>query len=320
MDATARRNSIEQDIFRLVARLRFRHLELLRTLHKCASLRAAAQLLHLTQPALSKSLREVEAAFGCTLFVRGARGLTPTTRGELAIRGANLLLQELAHLQAEIAADPALTMLRVGAPPFVAQGVLPAILKRLLALHPLLRVELAEAGVPQLVQALQGGELDALISSHPAQFSQANAQSLRYEKLFDADFAVIAPVDHALARASRVAWSRLAQASWIMPTASSSLLRRLIDDAFHREGLASPTPIVESTSPSTNIRLVEAGLGLSVVPQTLMREALSAGRVARVRIGSGIHPGPVALIWRDVPDNPRVDMLRDALQGFVFTG
>lgn len=318
MSADAQHNAAQQDIRRLVARLRFRHLELLAMLCQGASLRAAAQSMHLSQPALSKSLREIEAAFGCVLFMRGARGLTATPRGELAIRGATLLLRELAHLQAEVLTDPALTVLRIGAPPFVAQGALPGILLRLFSRHSNLRVQVAQASVPQLIEMLLAGELDALISSYPVELPQTRGQSLRYEKLFNTKFAVIAPAGHALARARRVNWQHLAEATWIMP-AAASMLRRLIDDAFRREGLPTPAPIIESTGPSTNICLVAAGLGLSAVPQTLMREALAVGRVACVRVRPGIQPGPVALISRAAPNDPRVDMLRDALRGLIFT-
>ncbi|MCZ8256408.1 MAG: LysR family transcriptional regulator, partial [Polaromonas sp.] len=78
---------------RLVARLRFRHLRLITELQRGGSLRAAAQALNLTQPALSKALAEIEGAFGFALFTRTARGLTPTPQGVVALRGAALLLE-----------------------------------------------------------------------------------------------------------------------------------------------------------------------------------------------------------------------------------
>ena len=62
----------------LVARLRFRHLRLITELQRDGSLRAAAQTLNLTQPAVSKALGEIESAFGFALFTRMARGVTPS--------------------------------------------------------------------------------------------------------------------------------------------------------------------------------------------------------------------------------------------------
>lgn len=300
------------EIRRLVGRLRFRHLQLLVTLREAGSLHAAAGVLSLTQPALSKALAEVEEAFGAALFLRSARGLAPTPRGEIAIRGAALLLEELAHLGAETSAEPAVTLLRIGAPPFVAQGYLPEVFARLVQGDQPVRVQLLEERVPLLIQSLLEGRLDALVTSYPTDLPEAAGQALRYEKLFDADFAVIAPPGHALARARQVGWKRLSQEPWILP-APSSMVRRTVEEMFRREGLLTPVPVIESTSPLTNLRLVAAGMGLSAVPAQTMRSAEALGQVKRVRVHPPISPGPVALIHRAAPENPRLHLLRTAL-------
>ncbi|MBC7435623.1 MAG: LysR family transcriptional regulator [Bdellovibrionales bacterium] len=297
----------------LVSRLRFRHLQLMTELKRGGSLRAAAQVLNLTQPALSKALGEIESAFGFALFTRTARGVTPTASGEVAIRGAGLLLQELAHVRNEAAAGAGVTaIVRIGAPPFVAQGYLPQVLKLLCSHAPPLRVQLLEERVPLLVQALIAGEVDALVTSYPAQMPHAGAPALVYEKLFDAEFHIIAPPGHALARARQVTWQRLAQEPWVMP-APASMVRRVIEESFMRAGAVPPVPIVESTSPVTNVQLVAAGLGLSATPAATARHAISLGQVKRVRATPEIAPGPVALIYRAGVENPRVQLLRAAL-------
>ena len=150
---------------RLATRLRFRHLQLLLALQRGGSLRAAAQTMNLTQPALSKALGEIESAFGVPLFDRTARGLTPTARGRVALHGAALLLAELGHLQQEVTGAEPAVLLRVGAPPFVAQGYLPPVFARLTAAPVSMRVVLLEERVPLLLRALAAGEVDALVSS-----------------------------------------------------------------------------------------------------------------------------------------------------------
>ena len=150
-----------QESERLAARLRFRHLQLITEIQRCGSLRAASQPLNLTQPALSKALREIEAAFGFTLFARTARGLTPTAQGAVVVRGAAMLLEELAHLHAEAAAgESAISLVRIGAPPFVAQDYLPAVLTRLALRKPPVRTQLTEDRVPLLLESLTAGKLD----------------------------------------------------------------------------------------------------------------------------------------------------------------
>lgn len=307
--------STDPDTERLITRLRFRHLRLITELRRGGSLRAAAQLLSLSQPALSKALGELEGAFGFTLFTRTARGLTPTAQGEVVLRGAEMLLAELAHLRAEASAgDSAAAMLRVGAPPFVAQGYLPAVLARLVRRDPPVRVQLVEERVPLLLEALAGGQLDALVTSYPAQMPDLGGVQLRFEKLFDAEFFVIAPPGHPLTRARQVDWQRLAAQPWVMP-APTSMLRRLIEQGFLQAGLVPPVPVVESTSPVTNVQLVAAGVGLSAAPAATARHEQAIGRIRRVRVSPAIAPGPVALISRAGVANPRVALLRDALQG-----
>lgn len=300
------------DARRLVARLRFRHLHLLVELQRVGSLRAAAALLNLTQPALSKSLAEIESAFGFALFVRGARGLAPTERGTVAIRGAHLLLEELAHITMEAAGQPPVTVLRIGAPPFVAQGYLPEVFARAGRLGLQARFHLTEERVPLLVQLLLDGKLDALVTSYPPKMPEADGQALHYEKLFDADFAVIAPAAHPLVRARKLGWARLAQERWIMP-APSSMVRRMMDDVFLRQGLIAPVPVIESTSPVTNYRLVAAGLGIGAVPGASLRGMRADGLVKALRVTPPISPGPVALIHRAHADPVRLALVRRML-------
>lgn len=297
---------------RLLARLRFRHLQLLVALRDGGSLRAAAGMLNLTQPALSKALAEVEAAFGHALFVRHARGLTPTARGAAVIRGAALLMAELAHVQAEASAEDGPMVLRIGAPPFVALGYFPQAMARLARAQPHVRVELMEERVPMILRALVEGRLDALFTSFPAELpGEVDARSLRHEKLFDAAFDVVAPARHPLARARRLDWARLAQERWIMPT-RISMVQRMMEDVFRRQGLVPPVPVITSTSPVTNLRLVAAGLGLSAVPRAILESAGIEG-IRRLRVQPQIEPGPVGLIYRAAPASARVQLLRQAL-------
>ena len=298
----------------LAARLRFRHLQLIIELKRSGSLRAAAQKLNLTQPALSKALVEIENAFGFPLFIRSARGLLPTAQGEVALRGSTLLLQELEHVHSEAASGAGAQMqMRIGAPPFVAQGFLPAVLVQLRLRQPLVQIQLLEERVPMLMDMLAQGMVDALITSYPLERPSQKDMQLQYEKLFDSGFSVIAAPGHPLANGRPVSWQQLANEPWIMP-AKASMARRLIEESFMREGVLPPLPVVESTSPVTNLRLVTAGVGLSATPDSLAHLAQASGQVKLVRAVPKMQSGPVALIYRAGVENPRVDMLREILK------
>lgn len=296
----------------LAARLRFRHLQLLLALRDHGSLHGAAGALHLTQPSLSKMLAEVEQSFGQRLFDRGARGLTPTPAGRVATHGAQLLMNELQRLGRETAAPTGEMVLRLGTPPFVALSHLPRALQALSALAPELRVELHENAVPALLEALLAGQLDALISHLDGDVGQAHHQALRHIRLFSASFEVIAPAAHPLARRRSVSWLDLAQADWVLPGAHSAL-RSGLAECFARAGTPMPAPVVESSSPMTNVGLVAAGLGLCAVPTDTLNALEVPGTVVRLPVRPRLLPGSVGLYYRAHAEHPRIDALRRAL-------
>ncbi|ETF02057.1 LysR family transcriptional regulator [Advenella kashmirensis W13003] len=299
----------------LISRLRFRHLRLLMQVQSKGSLRAAAQALNLTQPALSKALTEIESAFGFALFARSARGLTPTKQGEVVLRGAARLLEELTHLRAEaVTAERFPVTIRIGAPPFVAQTYLPEVIAALVRQQPPVRVRLLEERVPALIEALQRGELDALVTTFPLQMLDADINAFKYVRLFEVQFAVIASSDNPLVRSPRVDWTRLAQQPWVMPP-EGAMGRKLLEECFTHAGVPVPLPIIESTSPTTSVQFVAAGLGVGIVPDLalLQHTHVQAGVIRPVRVVPEPPSSVVALIYREGAINPRVDLLKRAL-------
>ena len=297
----------------LTGKLRFKHLQLLVTLDRVGSLHATAGELNLTQPTLSKALHEVESAFGQPLFTRGARGMQATGVGLLAVRGAERLLRELSHLVAETTAEPAGAVLHIGAPPFVALAYLPRVLQTLREQQAGVRVRLQEGLTPVLVNALLHKDLDALVTSFSRELNEAAHPQLRFEKLLEVTSTVIAAPGHPLARARRVRWAQLQTEAWILPEQMSST-RRAVDDAFARAGCLSPAPLVESAHPSTNVRLVAQGLGLSAVPIDVLRLTEGSGDVVPLKLDEPLPSGSVGLLYRAVQaDDPKIHWLRAAL-------
>ena len=302
---------VAQSEHRLVARLRFRHLEMLMALGDTGSLRAAARQIHLTQPAMSKAVSEIESAFGRPLFTRTARGLTPTPSGQLVIQGAKSLLRELTHLHQEMGTEEsARIILRVGATPFMVQSHLPPVLKRLTAGATGIRVQVMEGQVPSLTKALLDGELDAAISTYSAW--QDHLEGFRYETLWEVELVVIAAHTNPLTEARQISWETLSKEPWILPPASS-MLRHEVDNCFRKASAIPPIPVVESPSPISNVHLVGAGIGIAVAPAAIVRQALTAGLVRRLKVTPALPRQPVALIYRDGLENPRVHQLRAAL-------
>lgn len=309
----------ERPSHRLVGALRFRHLRLLQTLKESGSLRSAAASMNLTQPALSRMLSEIEAIFGASLFERTSRGLLATPKGEAAIRGAGQMLEELARVQQEVALGvEAATVVKLGAPHFVAHGYLPPVIASLCTQTPKVHVQLIEGAVPHLFDALAAGEVDALISTYSARSSDDTTVPLVYEQLFASEYVVIGPSAGPLARIrSRADLASLVALPWILPS-RTSMLRKEVDLAFQHAGLTPPMAAVESNHPVTNVELVARGLGLGLVPAHVVKAYAPLRRVRRLSVTPHIATGPVALIYRANDAGPRVNMLRSALARQTF--
>lgn len=305
-------NPGDADTARLLSRLKFRHLQLLVELGRGRSLRAAATAFGVTQPALSRTLGEAEAAFGLKLFERSVRGVVPTAAGLAAIRGAGLLMEEAGHLRAEAAQEDRATLIRLGATPFVAQGYLPERLPRLAARDPPVRLSLVEADIPTLVDKLLNGELDAALCSLSGAIRQPGMRRLRYEGLFPAGFAVIASHQHPLARARRVPWATLARERWVLPPANA-VLYRMVEEEFFRHGLPMPRAFVEAGAPVTAARLAAAGAGLAVVPALTLTYLRAEGGCVRIAADPALRTEEVGLVSRAGAANERLAIVRDML-------
>jgi len=123
---------------RMVRKLRFGHLLLLEALHRCGTIQEAAQELKLSRSAVSKSLGEIESAACCALFERSRRGLKANAVGQVYLRGARRMLNDLeaSVTDATLARTPDAALLRLGTPPFLGATLVPEVMKRALATLP----------------------------------------------------------------------------------------------------------------------------------------------------------------------------------------
>jgi DNA-binding transcriptional LysR family regulator len=263
--------------------------------------------MNLTQPALSRSLKELEQAFGFPIFARMPSGLVPTKEGVIVIRGATLLIEELDHIRTEAAhAGEAESIIRVGALPFVSEDYLPQVFSVLTREDPLVRVELREGGVVSLLESLEQGRLDVIVSGDPE--VHPLLAGLTYEPLFRADFIVLAKTGNPLTRRRSVPWSDLVNERWILP-ARGAIMRRTIDDWFMRNGLRPPKPVLESETPSANVRMASAGIGLTMIPVASFDLGRERKGVGVVNATPKVPHFNVGMIFR-TGNNPRVEMLR----------
>ncbi len=303
----------------LLARLRFRHLQLISEVERTGSLTRAADALSLTQPALSKALKEIEDILGFEIYHRGARGLQKTPQGLVLAQGINVLLQQLQHIHEEAGAadtDPDIAgILRLGSSAFIAVGLLPPIIARLTSQTPQISVRISEDNVPRLFEKIIAGELDALICLYNSDvMTSKGASDMRFEKLAEEPYVVIAPAGHRLEKQRQVTWQSLAEESWIL-TRKPSFARVLVEDRFRQHGVMMPMPICETEGPVTAAKLVASGVGISSVPESTAREHLKSKTVSLLHLQTPHPTATLGLVYRMTDAmHPRIASLRSALE------
>lgn len=288
--------------------VQLRHLRCLVAVAQERHLARAAERLALSQPAVSKTLAELEALAGTRLVERSSAG----RRGVqgLSAAGEQLLAHALRVLEAIDASAQALrpasgariARLRIGALPSVAPALLPAALARLRERWPGLQVLVKSAANAQLLDELRAGELDLVLGriSDPKLMGGLNFELLYTEPLV---FAV--REGHPLARRAIAARAVLAYPLVIYSEGTSP--RHNTESLFSALGLALPPDALQTLEVSVALGLLACSDTVWITPLGAVRNALKDGRVVRLRIGTAGTEEPVGLMLRSEaePSAPR---------------
>ena len=230
----------------LRSNLKLRHLQMLAALDQFRHLGRAAEFLSVTQPAVSKTLAEIERMFGLALFERSTRGTVPTPAGDSVVRFARSVLADYDRTRDEIAAvaSGAAGRTSVGAM-VVATPVLLARAVEILKSRSAQTTVLVEEGdLTRLLPKLRLGELDLFVGRLEPGYA---APDLVTEKLMEEPMAVVVKPGHPLLSKRKPGWKDLAAMPCVVPPPWASL-RVKLDQIFLREGLHPPADILESAS------------------------------------------------------------------------
>lgn len=206
---------------RLAAQGRLRQLQLLVEIEDCGSIARAAARLHLSQPAATQALAELERLFELKLFERHARGVRATPAGRAllgAARGVVAALREAADAMAAMRAG-APAALRLGAIPAATAALMPALLAAFSAAHPAVHLELHEDHGSLLLPLLTSGTMDAVFCRQPS----ALPAGFVFERLRDDAIVVMADASHPLAGRQGLTLDDLGTSLWLLPSPRTQL-------------------------------------------------------------------------------------------------
>jgi len=246
------------------------------------SLGRAAKQLNVTQPALSRIVKRLEARLNVELFERHAAGMDLTTFGEALLPYANFLQTESTHAIDEINALRGLErgLLRIGGVGSVAVAELPSIIERIHAQYPRLRIEIVQDLQDNLIHLLSNNKLDVVIAGDVAD----NDDIVRLGRRNFTDLhIVIASTNHPLAGENIVTPGDLEKSEWIMPD-EDMLLRRQFDEIYENLCDTEPNVHIETRSPSTIKAIVAQTHLLGWLPYPMVLAEIEAKRLQKLNV------------------------------------
>jgi DNA-binding transcriptional LysR family regulator len=280
---------------RLSRRLKLRGLQIFDTVVKCGSMAKAASLLHVTQPAVSKAISELERAIGVRLLDRNPQGVEATVYGRALLKRGAAVFDELQQGVKEIQflADPTAGEVRIGCGEAFGAGLLPAILERLGRQHPRIVYHLILTTSPEEeLRVLRERRVDLLLTRVEEPFSEDDMDA---DVLFQERLCVVAGEKSKWARRRQIELAELLDERWIL-TPPNTVPFALVEDAFRAKGLSVPAARAVSFSVHLRNSLLPTGRYLTILPRSCLRYSPMRTVLKALPVDLPSKPTPVAIV------------------------
>jgi LysR family transcriptional regulator of abg operon len=278
------------------------------------SLRAASRQLQVAQPAMTRSIQELEKELGVALFERRAKGVVLTEMGQVFLRRAQAVRSEFERAKDEIDQLRGATHghIRMCLSSVAHMALLPNALQPFRQRFPDVKLEVIDALLPRVEAELLGGTLDFYIGP----IHDEIAGDLLVEKLFDNDRAVLARKGHPLAGATSLA--QLAGAEWV----TTSVTHRVEDELapiFARHGLPQPRVVVQGHSALTFFFCVAYSDALMMAPSQWTQTPLFLQQLQQIRVQESLEAPPICIVQRSgLPLTPAAEYFCDMMRRAVL--
>jgi DNA-binding transcriptional LysR family regulator len=284
------------------------------------SIRAAADSLAITQPALRRSVRALEAELGVKLVERGPRGAELTPIGDRLLKYARIIEANLTLAEKELRGlrDASERSERIAfGMSWLTEAIIAApLVARVLRGRPGLHLAATVGDYEALAPKLMSGSLEFFIGPPPV---ESPAAGIATEPLGDFRAVAVVRAAHPLAGREDVGIGNLLHARWVLPSAGT-IPRTTYDNAFLRHGAAPPEPVfeVQPLSPAIRQLIMQADL-VTILPFAFIQPEIEAGLLCALRFDSRIV-FPIHLTCRQMSyPSPARDYLLEEIKR-IFAG
>jgi DNA-binding transcriptional LysR family regulator len=276
------------------------HVEAFLEVARQGNLSRAAEVLHVTQPALTARVQALEAEVGQALFVRGRRGMTMTDAGRAFLpyaERAMIALDDGASLVRDLARGGTGELV-IGAAPAVSTYVLPGLLVRFTQRHPGVRLVVRTGHSEEILAMALRREIDLGL------VRELRHRDIESRALYEDELVLVANPAHALATragtGARIDLDEVAGARLILFDRTSSYYD--LTNAFFRSAGVTPDGVMELDNIDAAKQMVEHGLGIALLPHTAVAGELRDGRLVAIPIAGSrpIRRRIVAIRRRDL--------------------
>lgn len=275
--------------------IRIRHIHCFLETARLGSLSAAATTLHVSQPAASKTIKELEDILGVPLFDRSGRRLALTTAGKLFQQHAGAAMIDLERAQDLVREAPrAPSRLSVGALPTAATFLLPEAALRLAEIHPECLLRVTTGPNWMLLSQLREGALDMIVGRMPP---AGAVEGLTFRQLYSEKVVPVVRPDHPL-RHRPWELKELGDYPLMLPP-SGAVIASSVRSYLHSIGLTNVTPKFENVSLAFGRRVVQQSDVIWFISHGVVGAELEAGTLATLRLEGDLLGGPVGVSMRD---------------------
>ncbi|WP_457588007.1 pca operon transcription factor PcaQ [Ensifer canadensis] len=278
------------------ARVKFRHLQTFVEVARQKSVMKAAALLHVSQPAVTKTIRELEEVLGVAVFERDGRGIKITRYGEVFLRHAGAALtalrQGLDSVSQERSGDG--VPVRIGALPTVSTRIMPRAMSLFLKEDTGARIKIVTGENAVLLEQLRVGDLDLVVGRLAA---PEKMTGFSFEHLYSEQVVFAVRAGHPLLSGTQSAFAHLGDYPVLMPT-RASIIRPFVEHFLIANGIPGLPNQIETVSDAFGRAFVRTSDAIWIISAGVVASDIEDGTLAVLPIDTSETKGPVGLTMR----------------------
>ncbi|MGY0399125.1 MAG: LysR family transcriptional regulator [Ostreibacterium sp.] len=273
----------------------------------------AANVMGLSQPAITKRLQDLERDLGITLFHRMSRGVEPTPYGEIIIKHAHIILNQLRSAEGEVS-DLSTGLggrLRIGIPVAASTNLVSDAIIKLLKKRKNVQVTMVEDYNIRLIPLLKRGNIDLIVGRLP---NKSQYDDINIEAFYKESLQIVVRKKHPLASKEKVSIEDLLAWNWLMPP-QDSIMYNKIELFFKKNNLTMPEASVYSLSHVGSLRVLDHQDLIAAFPRESIADKVEMSRIKVLDINLTDEATEIGIITRNSSFNsPAAEMFMDIIR------